>query len=201
MIFGSTAYMHIPKQFRRKLDAKSKRVLFVGYEGDSEIYRIYDSVSRTVKVLRDVYFNENGGNNNPDQNTTDDDEHVNLFFENPDEATMLDKRDNKENEERDEADEVFASVNGEEEPHDIEPEGNKRPVNGNQRELRERNKIKPPLRFQTNVAEFTPLTYREAVNDPEPKQWQKAIKEEIVSHEKNQTWKLVSRNSDMRPID
>ena len=57
------------------------------------------------------------------------------------------------------------------------------------------------MRFQANVAEFTPLKYREVDNGPDAEQWQKAIKEEIVSHEKKQTWKLVSRNSDMRPID
>src|SRR5690606_23480010 len=30
-IFGSIAYMHIPKEKRRKLDAKSKKCIFVGY--------------------------------------------------------------------------------------------------------------------------------------------------------------------------
>lgn len=34
-VFGSVAYVHVPHQMRRKLDAKAKRMLLVGYENDS----------------------------------------------------------------------------------------------------------------------------------------------------------------------
>lgn len=39
-IFGSAAYIHIPKEKRTKFDAKSEKVLFIGYEQDSSSYRL-----------------------------------------------------------------------------------------------------------------------------------------------------------------
>lgn len=41
-IFGSTAYMHVPKQFCKKLDAKAKKVILVGYQGESSNYRLFN---------------------------------------------------------------------------------------------------------------------------------------------------------------
>lgn len=57
-VFGSTAYMHIPKQFRKKLDAKAKQTVLVGYQGESANYRLYDPVRKNVVVSRDVTFDE-----------------------------------------------------------------------------------------------------------------------------------------------
>lgn len=51
-IFGSTAYTHIPKQLRRKLDDKAKKMILVGYQGESENYRIYDPVSKKISIKR-----------------------------------------------------------------------------------------------------------------------------------------------------
>lgn len=36
-VFGSTAYAHIPKQFRKKLDDKAKKFILVGYQ-DEEVH-------------------------------------------------------------------------------------------------------------------------------------------------------------------
>ena len=41
-VFGSTAYMHVPKRLRRKLDDKAKKTILVGYQGESSNY-IYSS--------------------------------------------------------------------------------------------------------------------------------------------------------------
>lgn len=57
-IFGSIAYAHITKEFRKKFDAKSKKCIFVGYQGDSKNYRLYDSINDKVIVSRDVIFDE-----------------------------------------------------------------------------------------------------------------------------------------------
>lgn len=49
-IFGSKAFVHIPDHQRRKLDPKSKKCIFVGYDWDTnKIYRIYDPETQTVK--------------------------------------------------------------------------------------------------------------------------------------------------------
>lgn len=57
-IFGSVAYTHITKKFRKKLDTKSKKCILVGYQGDSKNYRLFDPNTGKVIVSRDVIFNE-----------------------------------------------------------------------------------------------------------------------------------------------
>lgn len=47
--FGCNAYMHIPKQQRRKWDVKSKRMIFVGYEADRPT--IVSSIKNLTKLL------------------------------------------------------------------------------------------------------------------------------------------------------
>ena len=57
-IFGSTAYVHIPKANRTKLDMKSKKCILIGFDSDSGIYKLYDSISKKVIRSRDVIFIE-----------------------------------------------------------------------------------------------------------------------------------------------
>ena len=45
-----------------------------------------------------------------------------------------------------------------------------------------------------------PKTYREAVQLPEGKLWHEAALREMQAHEENETWTLVSRPKDVRPI-
>jgi len=40
-IFGCPAYIHIPKDKRKKLDPSSMKGTFVGYSNSSKAYRIY----------------------------------------------------------------------------------------------------------------------------------------------------------------
>lgn len=41
-VFGVRAFVHVAKQFRKKLDPKSVETIFVGYGNDSKIYKLYD---------------------------------------------------------------------------------------------------------------------------------------------------------------
>lgn len=41
-VFGSEVYVHIPKQKRQKLDAKSKKCIFVGYDENQKGFRVMD---------------------------------------------------------------------------------------------------------------------------------------------------------------
>ena len=40
-VFGSSVYVHIPKDKRSKLDPSSKKGIFVGYSKSVKAYRIY----------------------------------------------------------------------------------------------------------------------------------------------------------------
>jgi hypothetical protein len=57
-VFGCKAYMHVPADKRRKLDAKAIEVMLVGYEPGSKGYQLWDKHIRSVKLSRDVTFDE-----------------------------------------------------------------------------------------------------------------------------------------------
>jgi transposase InsO family protein len=66
-VFGCTAYVHEPKELRKKLDARGIKGMFVGYSRNSKAWRILiergdaeDDDDGTLKVVesRDVRFNE-----------------------------------------------------------------------------------------------------------------------------------------------
>ncbi|MCO5550300.1 hypothetical protein L7F22_003783 [Adiantum nelumboides] len=57
-VFGCSAFVHIPKEKRQKLDFKSRKLLFLGYSAVSDAYRLYDPDTRTTTVSRDVVFDK-----------------------------------------------------------------------------------------------------------------------------------------------
>ena len=56
--FGCPVFVYIPAQLRKKLDAKSRRGIFVGYSEESKAYRIWDSAKKQVVTTRDLIFDE-----------------------------------------------------------------------------------------------------------------------------------------------
>ena len=57
-VFGCQAFVHIPKDERKKLDSKSKRCIFLGYGATTKGYRLYDPLKKRICFSRDVIFNE-----------------------------------------------------------------------------------------------------------------------------------------------
>jgi transposase InsO family protein len=58
-IFGSKAFSHIPKEDRRKLDAKAIKCIFIGYCTKYKAYKMFDPNNHKVFASRDVLFHEN----------------------------------------------------------------------------------------------------------------------------------------------
>lgn len=56
-IIGSSCYVHLPSQKRKKMDKKAVKGYLVGYDGD-ERYRIYIKEQQKVEISRDVKFQE-----------------------------------------------------------------------------------------------------------------------------------------------
>ena len=56
--FGCIAHMKVNTPHLRKLDDRSRRTVFVGYEPGSNAYRVYDPLARRVHISRDVTFDE-----------------------------------------------------------------------------------------------------------------------------------------------
>jgi len=57
-VFGSEAYVHVPKEKRTKLDSKSKKCIFIGYKDGLKSYKLWNPVTRKVVYSRDVVFRE-----------------------------------------------------------------------------------------------------------------------------------------------
>ena len=57
-VFGCTAYVHIPKVLRTKLDPCATRCVFVGYSDLQKGYRCYDPHTHKLHVTLDVSFRE-----------------------------------------------------------------------------------------------------------------------------------------------
>ena len=55
--FGFEACAHIDSKNRTKLEAKSKKCIFVGYGIDEFLYRLWDFENLKI-ISRDVIFNE-----------------------------------------------------------------------------------------------------------------------------------------------
>ena len=57
-VFGSITYTHVPKQERSKLDDRSAKYVFVGYDAQSKGYKLYNPSDGKVVVSHDVEFDE-----------------------------------------------------------------------------------------------------------------------------------------------
>jgi len=53
-VFGSKVAVHIPKERRLKLDAKSRVGIIVGYSENTKGYRIYSPQKKKVEILKDI---------------------------------------------------------------------------------------------------------------------------------------------------
>ncbi|KAA0041958.1 keratin, type I cytoskeletal 10-like [Cucumis melo var. makuwa] len=57
-VFRCMAYTHIPDQKHSKLDDKSEKYVFVGYDASSKGYKLYNPVTKKAIVSRDIVFDE-----------------------------------------------------------------------------------------------------------------------------------------------
>ena len=199
-IFGSAAYTHIPKHFRKKFDSKSKKLILVGYQEDSTNYRLLDQKARKISVSKDVVFDEDDLGRDAQLPNTSEFEVMLPCEENTVNPNEIERGEAVDDTWTD-ANEAWANA-GErvlEENMNATSEGeNRRPV---PYQLRDRSSIPKRILYQANVAELLPLIFHEAVNGPESAQWKRAIDEEIESHRENATWELVPRTEEMKPVN
>ena len=45
-VFGCDAYVHVPKEKRRKLDNKAKKCIFIGYKDGMKGYKIWNPITK-----------------------------------------------------------------------------------------------------------------------------------------------------------
>ena len=193
-VFGSTAYMHIPKDERSKIDAKSKRCIFMGYSEGKKGYRLFNPETRKIVHSRDVIFDERKSgilaNSEPvaipnDQN----------FIEFTPESDTESKNDT----EYQSNDEEYASAEdaGTEE---TSPQWRR---SGRQRRPPDYYGEWTSMAYASNIATSCanePTSYEEAIKGPESAQWRQAMDEEIRAMKSHKVWTLVKPTSNQKLI-
>lgn len=180
-IFGTECFVHIPAQKRRKLDRKAVKGFLVGYVDDFRGYRIYLPNSRDVVSSRDVQFKPE-----------------NVSFKEADVGPL--KVINREKDVENIGKDINENLEDKKENEKVAETVNE---NGNVRELRSRDKIRPPQYYGCPIAflaESLPQTYSEAVNSSDKDLWVEAMKDEVSSLHENKTWELVEKPESQKVI-
>lgn len=197
-IFGCKAIMHVPKQHRKKLDAKSRECVFVGYSLDTKGYRLYDPISGTTHIARDVVFLEQDivkpcviepenfinldlVGDNPEElpqfedNALEVGEAENVSFQSDNSSTLP---DNNSTDSGFEAPPVRTEV-----------------TENVRRSERQRKPVHMPdfQLYAVKSSRFDPVTVVDALNRPDSESWKLAMKAEYNSLLSNQTWDLVEK--------
>jgi hypothetical protein len=69
-VFGSIAFVHIPKTSKNKMETKTMKCLFLGYDNDLKTYRLYDYIKRRIMLSHDVTIDVNKSGISPPCSTT-----------------------------------------------------------------------------------------------------------------------------------
>lgn len=80
-IFGTRAYVFIPKEKRKKLDEKAELLIFVGYSEETKGYRFLNKRTNKITISRDAKFIKDSNEYSADSNDFDYTEENNVTIE------------------------------------------------------------------------------------------------------------------------
>lgn len=203
--FGCDAYVMIPYEKRRKLDDKSRKMKFVGYDEQSKAYRFVDE-NYKITLSRDVQFlhsKESFKGVEPDADDFDV-----TFVEHEFEEVFYDSLEEQEHEHVEERRvDVKVDVNPAEER---DQEGAQLILNPeNQPELRRSGRERQlPARLRNDYILYEavkcdsvePRNFCEAMESEEREEWMEAMNEELSSIQTNDTWELCDLPAGRKPV-
>jgi hypothetical protein len=197
-VFGCITYMHIPDNQRKKLDAKSRKSIFMGYPEGVKGYKLYDPVSRKFLRSRDVIFLEKKFHDFDIQTSSNFDDRAE-----DDIPIMIEETPVDGNENQDEIANQRVAENAE-----GNQQANDQPVGATFEEtfmnevhnVGERRMRRPPNRFDEEcylandiTADINePINMDEAFSGEHSTEWKQATDSEYNSLIENETWELVS---------
>jgi len=204
-VFGCKAFAQVPKEKRKVWDPKAKLYAFVGYDGDSQKFRLYDPTNRIIVVARNVSFIEDGLEDystiklsHPSTTMTID------HSEEATESTRNNSYPEPPTAPQVQPSKMTITVRTPKGSYETTvPAAEATTIRIPRAGLRDRSKLCPPDRFRANAAilHYEPNTYTEACECPASEEWMKAMKEEMQSHADNGTWVLVNKPHGARPLD
>ncbi|GAX86663.1 hypothetical protein CEUSTIGMA_g14071.t1 [Chlamydomonas eustigma] len=188
-IFGSIAYVHTPKELRKKLDPKGKPGIFLGYEPHAKAYRVL--VDGKVKISKDVVLDEN---DEEEEQISDVNVPVEDHMEQDIPTDVLPTATSQTLHHRHNSDGSGGDEDGRRVRSRIEEEPTTQRRSGRVHQ--------PPSewwRATGLLAVEEPDTITEAMDSPQAEEWRLAMTEEMASL-MNGTWKLVDCPLGVTPV-
>lgn len=211
-VFGSDCYIHVPKQLRKKLDAKSEKISFVGYAPNG--FRLWNGTK--VFVGRDVIFNEDElrlCTVKSGKKTSENDKVVikdQVADENCEPELRLGESDTELGSD---SENFFSDDDNDDSGRENSGGASGGPVVDNSVRRSGRNIVPPSWHsdynmdisaFALSAEEFLdniPTDVEELKQRGDWLSWKSAIKDELESLEKNDTWQLVELPAGKKVID
>ncbi|XP_075087512.1 uncharacterized protein LOC142169541 [Nicotiana tabacum] len=186
-IFWSIAYTHVPQQGKVKLDNRSVKNVFFGYDSSSKGYKLYNPSSGKVVVNHNVEFDEELAWNWEAQ-----------------EEPLYDFLPYFGDEEESKTLEPVQDTTPPPSPTNVTPPSSQESSNEQPQRTMSIQEIYEDIEEVTNFdflyclfTESAPMNFDEVVTD---KKWRETMKEEIESIEKNKTWELTTLPKGHRAI-
>lgn len=228
--FGSTVFVHVPKERRRKLDPKAEKCIFVGYDENVKGFRVWNPATSKIQIVRDVKFVDECQDLAELQNSSDvrvksESVLVDVDIAPKGEIVAADDDFQDAEEEADDAEADDAEVAEAAEnlpgqsPRDIQRKSTGWCGVNNINVVEDRLRIKKNHVCKNHTcclaekeakdditAAFIsiaeePLSYEQAVSSDEKKRWMEAMGEEMESLKQNNTWKMVNAPKNQKVID
>ncbi|KAK8940855.1 hypothetical protein KSP39_PZI009825 [Platanthera zijinensis] len=213
-VFGSTCYVHIPDTLRTKLDAKARKLVFVGYDERKKGWRCMDPVTKKFVVSRDVVFDEltsfGGSSVELPESKVDEGQEV---------AEVADQVELAVSPAAPVASSSGEEASGSGSRGSIapslpesrgEPEEAAEVISKEQPLRRSKRVIKPPARYcEGNTVSYVSCFFAGPLDEREPasfneatgvKEWEDAMREEMDALKKNETWDLVPKVDGITPV-
>ena len=166
--FGCEAFVHIDKENRTKLEAKSKKCTFIGYGVNDFGYRLWDYEGHKIIRSRDVIFNEK------------------VMYKDQ----LQRKKEEKERREYTVLDDEIPKVPGNQNVQSQEQQEPQTPASAVRRSTRLSRPLEhysPSLYCLLLTDSSEPESYDEAMQVDTKQKWEKGMEEEMDSLVKNQT--------------
>ena len=184
-IFGCIVYAHVPIELRKKLDVKAEKCLMMGYSYNG--YRLWSLEKERIIVTKSVIFNEN--------------ELVERGK--PKHDIVMNEEEEEEEKENNEEEEKEEDNNQEEEIRD---------KNKNQENIRRASRgTRLPKHFNDfemytayeglSFLNDIPTSFKNIEGREDSELWRDAVRRELDSIEKNETWELIKEPKDVNVID
>lgn len=220
-VFGSKAFVHVPSQKRKKLDAVSEPGVFLGYEPNTKGYRILRNRDWSVIVSKDVTFAEERGSSPVVAEDSEEEDGESGIETEPESGTELQSEPQSEPQ----------TESGTEPESGAEPEPESSASGGERdgertrgktgetetervypRRERKPNSLYPKSDWQQALSaketakgepakgRVEPQTYEEALSGEDAELWQRAMDEEMASLLENKTWRVELVPEGVKPV-